>query len=118
MACVGFDKLGVSTKRFTQLAITGVSGLPMGVMRGRDAVRAYVAEWVEMFDDLQLELATLDDAGDQIVATLRLSGRAKQMGAPTELRFAIVYTIRDGNCIRAREYITREEALEAVGLRE
>jgi ketosteroid isomerase-like protein len=90
----------------------------VGVMRGRDAVRAYVADWLGMFDGLRFELAGLDDAGDQIVATVRMSGRAKQSGVDTELRFAIALTIRDGKCIRGREYWTREEALEAVGLRE
>jgi ketosteroid isomerase-like protein len=90
----------------------------VGVMQGRDAVRAYLADWVGMFDDLRLELVDLDDAGDQVVVTVRLSGRAKQSGAPTELRFTIVQTIRDRKCIRAREYMTREETLEAAGLRE
>jgi ketosteroid isomerase-like protein len=90
----------------------------VGVMRGRDAVRVHNEDWVGMFDDLRVELADLDDAGDQIVATFRMSGRAKLSGAATELRFAVAITIRDGKCIRAREYMTREEALEAVGLRE
>jgi len=70
----------------------------VGFLRGRDAVRAYVADWVGMFDDLRLELADVDDSGDQVVATVRMSGRAKQSGADTELRFAVVYTIRDGKC--------------------
>jgi ketosteroid isomerase-like protein len=94
-----------------------IEGAPddVGVMRGRDAIRAYYADWLGMFDDLRLELADVDDAGDQIVATLRFSGRAKQSGVDTELRVAIVYTIRDGKCIRGREYMTREEASKPWG---
>ena len=34
----------------------------------------------------------------------------------TDLTYATVYTIRDGKIARGREYATRAEALEAVGL--
>jgi ketosteroid isomerase-like protein len=37
---------------------------------------------------------------------------------PLLLTFAAVYTIHDGKIARGREYWTRQEALEAVGLRE
>jgi ketosteroid isomerase-like protein len=46
------------------------------------------------------------------------AGRAKGSGIETELRYAVVYTLRDGKIVRAREYIDRKQALEAVGLRE
>src|SRR5215217_8456210 len=35
-----------------------------------------------------------------------------------ELRYAVVYTVRDGKITRGREYIDRTTALEAAGLRE
>jgi ketosteroid isomerase-like protein len=49
---------------------------------------------------------------------VRLSGRAKLSGVETDLTFAVVCTIRDGKIARSREYWTRDEALEAAGLRE
>jgi ketosteroid isomerase-like protein len=39
-------------------------------------------------------------------------------GVDTELRYAVVYTVRDGKVVRGREYWTRGEALEVVGLSE
>jgi ketosteroid isomerase-like protein len=36
----------------------------------------------------------------------------------TDLTYAVLYTIRDGKIAGGREYWTREEALEAAGLRE
>ena len=70
------------------------------------------------FDELSFEPEELIDAGEQVVAVQRISGRAKASGIETELRYAVVYTIRDGKIVRGREYWERAEALEAVGLRE
>jgi ketosteroid isomerase-like protein len=45
-------------------------------------------------------------------------GRARLSGVTTELRYAIVYTLRDGKIVRGREYANRQEAFAAVGLAE
>ena len=89
-----------------------------GVIRGVDAMRAYVQDWLDDFDDLSFELEELIDAGDRVVTVQRVSGRAKASGVPTELRYAVVNTIRNGKVIRGREYWSRAEALEAAGLSE
>jgi ketosteroid isomerase-like protein len=71
-----------------------------------------------MFDDLTLVAEELVDAGDdRVVALQRITGRAKISGIETEIRFSVVYTLRDGKIIRGREYIDHNEALEAAGLR-
>jgi ketosteroid isomerase-like protein len=46
------------------------------------------------------------------------AGRAKTSGVQTDIRYAVVYTLRDGKIVRGREYIDRDQALEALGLRE
>jgi ketosteroid isomerase-like protein len=90
-----------------------------GPIHGKDAMRAYLQDWLDMFDDLHVEPVEMIDAGeDQVVAVLRFGGRAKLSGVETDLTFAAVYTIRDGKIARGREYATRVEALEAVGLSE
>jgi hypothetical protein len=44
-------------------------------------MRAYVQDWFDMFDDVGWEPLELIDAGDdQVVAVVRLTGRAKQSG--------------------------------------
>jgi ketosteroid isomerase-like protein len=90
-----------------------------GPMHGKDAVRAYAQDWLDMFDDFKSELVELIDAGeDQVVAVVRNSGRAKLSGVETDVTYAVVYTIRDGKVARGREYWTKEQALEAAGLSE
>jgi ketosteroid isomerase-like protein len=95
-----------------------IEGAPddVGPIRGIDGLRAYAQDWLDHFDDLRLELDELIDAGEQVVAVQRLSGRAKGSGVETELRYAVVYTVSAGKIVRGREYMTREEALAASGL--
>jgi ketosteroid isomerase-like protein len=88
-------------------------------MRGKDAVRAFLQDWLDTFDELTVEPTEVIDAGeDQVVTVLRLGGRAKLSGIETNATYAVLYAIRDGKIARTREYATRDEALEAAGLRE
>jgi len=98
-----------------------VEGAPddHGPIQGKEAMREYVQDWLDTFDDFRFEPVEITDAGkDKVIAVIRISGRAKLSGVETDLTFAILYTIRDGKIARGREYWTRDEALEAAGLRE
>jgi ketosteroid isomerase-like protein len=69
-----------------------------------NSTRAYAQDWLDDFDELSVEPEESIDAGEQVVAVQRISGRAKASGIETELRYAVVYTIRDGKIARGREY--------------
>jgi ketosteroid isomerase-like protein len=58
------------------------------------------------------ELIDLRD--DRVLAVQRAAGRARLSGAETEIRFAVVYTVRDGKIVGGREYLDRGEALKAL----
>jgi ketosteroid isomerase-like protein len=87
----------------------------VGLMEGPDAMRDYLRQWEETFESGRMEAQELIDAGDQVVALVRGIGRMKDSDAEIDLRYAIVFTIRDGKIATGREYFTREEALKAVG---
>jgi ketosteroid isomerase-like protein len=89
-----------------------------GPIHGKEAMRTYVQDWLDTFDDFRGEVIELIDAGDDVIVVMRIGGRAKLSGVETDLAFAAIYTIRDGKIARGREYWTREQALEAAGLRE
>jgi ketosteroid isomerase-like protein len=96
-----------------------IEGAPddIGPILGRDAMRAYYEDWQATFDEITLEAEEVIEAPDDTaVAVIRVAGRAKLSGVRAELRHAVVFTLRDGKVIRGREYATRAEALEAVGL--
>jgi ketosteroid isomerase-like protein len=97
-----------------------IEGAPddRGPMHGRDAMRAYLQDWLDTFDDVRTDIVELIDAGeDKVIAVLRLSGRAKLSGIETELTYAVVYTIRDGKIARGREYATRTRPSKPPGCR-
>ena len=96
-----------------------VEGAPddHGPIQGKEAMREYVQDWLDTFDDFRFEPVEITDAGkDMVIVLLRISGRAKLSGVETELNFATLFTSRDGKIVRGREYWTRDEALEAAGL--
>ena len=89
----------------------------VGPIHGRDAYCSYLADWRDQFEDFTNEIEELIDADDEhVVAVQRAHGRGRQGGVEVDLRYAVVYTIRDGRCVRGREYATREEAVESVAL--
>ena len=91
----------------------------VGEMHGPVAVRRYIQDWIDTFDDFSVVAEELRDvADDRVLAIQRLNGRAKLSGTGTDLRYAVVNTVRDGKVVRGREYLSLDQALEAVGLAE
>ena len=105
----------------TDISWRAIEGAPddVGEMQGREALLRYYQDWIDMFDDISNVPEEVRDAGDdRVLAVQRVTGRTKASGVGTELRYAVVYTVRDGKITRGREYIDRTTALEAAGLRE
>jgi ketosteroid isomerase-like protein len=72
-----------------------------------------------MFDDFRAEAVDLIEAGeDKVIVVVRISGRAKLSGVETDLTYAELWKFRDGKVAWGRQYWTRDQALEAAGLRE
>jgi ketosteroid isomerase-like protein len=93
-----------------------IEGAPddRGPIHGKNAMRAYVQDWIDTFDEFKIEPVELIDAGGGVVvAVVRYGGRAKLSGIETDETFGVVFTIRDGKIARGREYRTRDQALEA-----
>jgi ketosteroid isomerase-like protein len=98
-----------------------IEGAPddVGPIRGRKAMRHYYQDWLDMFEDLTTTPTELIDLGDdRVLALLHVTARARLSGIETDLRLAVVYTLRDCRIVRGREYADRDQALEAVGLAE
>lgn len=101
---------------FTPLQdVAGVSGRTyVGIEGLREFVRAWTQEWREW----RIELEEAIDAGpDRVFAVLHQSAAGKRSGAPVSLRFWMVFTFEDGQVVDRRDYMSREAALEAAGLR-
>ena len=99
--------------------VLGADGLIHGPIHGKDGVRAWLQDWIDMFDGFWQQLVELIDAGGDTVFTAeRFGGRARLSGVEADSPNWTVFTIRDGKIARGHEYATREQALEAAGLSE
>jgi ketosteroid isomerase-like protein len=85
---------------------------------GPDEVREFLQEWAQAFDDFGVEAGEAIAAGNSVAVSVRQWGRGKETGAKVNNRTWQVFTFRGGKVIHCRGYATRDEALEAAGLRE
>lgn len=101
----------------TDIDHRAIEGAPddVGPIIGRDAMRAYLADWYKTFAHLTAVPEEYIDAGpERVIVVFHINGTARASGVPTELRVAIAYTIRHGKIVRGREYLTKDEALAAL----
>ena len=85
---------------------------------GHEGLRAWFRAWYEAFDDFEHKCEELIDAGEHVVSVGTDRGRGRESGVQVEQEVAAVWTVRDGKVVRVVWWPSREEALEAVGLRE
>lgn len=88
------------------------------VYRGHEGIRRYFKLFDDAMDGVRFEAERLWDAGDSVVAIVRLTAQGKQTGIHVEQRIAQVWTFRDGRAVRAQTFPELSEALAAAGVDE
>ena len=89
--------------------------------RGLEGLAALVADWSQMWEDnffAAAEPQEYIDAGEFVIVPVRAVVRGKGSGVPVEIRETYVFRVVGGKVTEVREFRTKQEALEAVGLRE
>jgi ketosteroid isomerase-like protein len=89
-----------------------------GTFRGPEGYRQFVELWWDEFDDPNVEVHELIEAGEQLLASLTFRGHGKQSGVETSWDIWQLWTVRDGQVVRGQGFTSREQALEAAGLSE
>jgi ketosteroid isomerase-like protein len=84
--------------------------------RGHEGVRRFWTEFLSAWDEYGVEVEELIDAGDRVVAVLRLSGRTDELEVG-EARSSL-FTLRDGRIVRIEPFASKDDALAAAGLSE
>jgi ketosteroid isomerase-like protein len=83
---------------------------------GTAGASEFLDSWTEPWDNWELELEELVDAGgDHVLAVLRQHGTSKTTGLEVDMRFAQLWTVQDGKIIRMRMYADPDEARQAAG---
>ncbi|HEX4187064.1 MAG TPA: nuclear transport factor 2 family protein [Solirubrobacteraceae bacterium] len=85
---------------------------------GVDGVREWIHDFFEAFaDGARYETEeVIADGDDYVVAVVRITGHGVRSGAPLTLRWVNVSWFHDGRGTRSVGYLSRHEALKAVGL--
>jgi ketosteroid isomerase-like protein len=86
-------------------------------LHGHAGVMEAIAAWPEQWDDYQLEVVQIMDAGDRVVVKTHQHGRGKGSGVEVEAEIWFVTRFRNGKIADWRMFGTEREALEAVGVR-
>jgi ketosteroid isomerase-like protein len=84
--------------------------------RGHDGIRRYFGLFDDAMEDVQFEAEECWEAGNTVVAVVRLTARGKTTGIPVEQRIVQVWTLRDGRALRAQTFTELSQALAAAGL--
>jgi ketosteroid isomerase-like protein len=96
-------------------------GVAPGRLGGFRTVTDFFDAWAGLYGEFRVEAEEVVEAGEQVVAIERHSARGLK-GSEAEgmvgHSFACLFTFRDGKVSQVKEYATREDALEAVGLSE
>ena len=89
---------------------------------GRDAVEELVSGFADAFSEVTFEVLELIDAGDHVITSTVLNvvlhGQGGTSGASVSDTYVFVHRLRDGLIVEGWEYKTKQEALEALGLRQ
>jgi ketosteroid isomerase-like protein len=87
-------------------------------LHGHAGVMEAIAAWPEQWDDFQIEIAQIIDAGDHVAVRTHQRGRGKGSGVAVEDDIWFVAGFRKGKVAEWRMFGAKRQALEAVGLSE
>ena len=103
----------------SQLGIAGIGGGGEVVYRGHDGLRRFFRDWHEAWTNIEYDFEELIDAGhEHVIAVVTRHARGRASGVEVERPFGLVWTVRGGKVAQVVWFLSRADALEAVGLRE
>ncbi len=87
-----------------------------GVYRGHAGYARYLADWGAAWSMWTFAPEEFIDAGDCVVAVIRMKAKGESSGIAIDRQDGLVYKLRDGMIVRLDYYNNRAQALKAVGL--
>ena len=84
--------------------------------RGRRGLQRWTETTREVWEEWRFEVEELLDAGDRVVALVRVVARGGSSGVTLDRETAHVWSLEDGRVTRCQVYLDRSEGLAAAGL--
>ena len=77
-----------------------VPGHPDGAVRhGRQAVTEFFRDWMDQWDEPDTDWLLEQTRPDTVLALVTTRGRGRASGVPVEIKYAQVWTFRDGQAV-------------------
>lgn len=90
-----------------------------GTYHGHDRYRQWLSQWLEAWDDFDLELDDVEAVGrTHVVSRAHQTARGKGSGIPVEMWISYLWDVRDGRAVALHLYATRGQAVEVAERRE
>src|SRR5215213_7440162 len=70
-----------------------------GRYRGPEGVLTHMTEWLEPWDEHDITAREITEAGDQVLAVIRLTARGAASGMEVDQDFFQIYAIREGKIV-------------------
>jgi ketosteroid isomerase-like protein len=85
--------------------------------RGREGFTRWLEDWGAAWAEWSFQPEEFIDAGDRVIAIIRVKAKGRGSGAEVERRDAILHEVRDDKIVRVDYYNNPSQALEAAGLK-
>ena len=95
-----------------------VGGPEKTVYRGADGMRRFWDDVDSAWSEFVIEVEELRDLGEQVLVLGRATARGPGSGISLDQAGGWIADLRGGRILRFRSFSTRQEALEAAGLRD
>jgi uncharacterized protein len=87
-------------------------------LRGETEIKRFYESLSRYWESVRIVPERLVDLGHDVLVLGRMTARTRRGGPEIQRPLDQLVTLRDGKIIRNRTFSTRDEALEAAGLRE
>lgn len=84
---------------------------------GLNDFKAMVESWTEMFESFRCDIEQTDDLGDRTISVTRLRGLGTRSAVQVDEPYVFLVTWRNGKMLAVNEFHTKDEALDAAGLK-
>src|SRR5512132_1543556 len=84
-----------------------------GVYRGKDAIRAFLTQFLASWDRFHQTVEEAREEGDRVLVLIHLEATGRGSAADVDARYAHLWTVSDGRGIRVEAFYDRDEALAA-----
>jgi ketosteroid isomerase-like protein len=85
---------------------------------GHEGAVRLMRQWLDTWSEHRFDVEDVIDGGDDVLATVRITGRGKASGIEVNVRLYLHCKLRDGRIAYLYEYEDEAEALKAAGLSE